>query len=287
MTWKYLPTAVVQEKTVSTKYVHVMKTSCKLTQIYSIDMLKVNFRSYTKIAVNVSEDKGIPSIDASFVFPDGTILLMDAENRCLKRVSPGDLSVTERLPFQDSPKGLVVFNETLVFVHFLFPVKRYAIVSVQETMQLTEYKNCPTPCLDQYEQLCLSDETEFVPFKDISKHIYASNSPGIYYLNCKNHIEQSYDLRTVDLTTGKELWKTKLNTSDPITGFCVDDCGTIFTLSNNKIQQYNKVGLKISEIPLVNDGSSLSIDTIRSKMIVTYRNENYIDLISIEKTYTS
>lgn len=261
-------------------------------------MQRVNFRSQTKIAVNFSDEYDAPHIYTSFALSDGTILLVDSSNRCLKRLSPDDMSVTERLTIEGFPYGLLVFNETLVAVQLLFS-QRFALVSVQTTMQLTSYINSYprytyltktlNPTSVKALKACQSDETETAHFISLTPYnkIHTSRTFGKVYVLCRNHKEQSNSLITVDAETGKNLRETKLNTSDLITDLCVDDCGTIFTLSNYRIQQFSNVGLKISETPLVNDCSPLSIDIVHSKMIVTYRHANYIDLISIEKIENS
>lgn len=260
-------------------------------------MIEVYFRSSRKLPVNI----GNPFFISSCALNDGTILLTDTVNRRLTRLSPADMSVTESLLLRDYPIDVFAINGTDVAVElhstFVSNHGRFALVSVQKTMQIVGYIECNSSCSDikyptrslseeTWRPFCVDDVTEAAPFNsttpaNVLSGIYVSSTLGLVYVTCNNSREQSLELIAVDTETKMKLWKSKLNISDPITDLSDDGCGTIFTLSKNKIQQFGRDGLKISEISVVESCNSLSFDKFHTQIIATHDAENYITLIPL------
>lgn len=251
-----------------------------------------------KTSAQVMGDKRDCYISESFSLQDGTILLADYNNNCLKRLSLCDTYVSDCIHLSSGPWSVATISQKLAVVTLLFQ-KQVHIIAFDTTRRTIRTLKLGFECFAVTHfnnELFISDRNTVYVYtvggiflRQISDH---STGQTLFSDICNIVVsetglvlfvaDRAKGLVAVERKSGKQLWHYKGHDLKNATGVCVDGFGGVFVcgLYSNNVLQFSESGEKISEIVTQADGIeyplSVCFETSTSTLVVTQDRNNII-----------
>lgn len=241
--------------------------------------------------VRVKDDMYDCWVTGSCASQDGTILLADYGNTCLKRLPQDVKSIVDSCVFSYPPSSVCIVNEREAAVT-LSERKRVQFVSLGKTMNLARSMQVGIKCnfiAHRSDQLYLSDKRNVYVYTLDGQQLRSFSSlksaekifSGVYNIAVSQDGRTLYvtdwnrGLIAMDLKTGHLLWKHDGENLINAAGVCVDGKDSVFVcgVGSNNVLQFNKHGKQIEETVTKADGIScpLSVcfDQTKSQLVVS------------------
>lgn len=247
--------------------------------------------------LDVTSDGEECNIKGSCTLLDGTILFVDHNNSCLKRMLPGDYMVSDLLQFFFRPWAICVISQHEVAVT-LQSRGRVQIVSLDMKMTLARNFDVGHKCSgiaynagrlfvsddmhDVYvynlagqllEQQCFSLFNMGIDYDGMIDNLAVSDCGRVLYI-----ADSLAGMVAVDTETRRAIWRFKTDDIYWATNACVDGRGSLFVCGKGDrgttVLQLTGKGVKIKEIATEDDGitadpRSVCFDKATSRLFVS------------------
>lgn len=255
------------------------------------DIISYKIVEKVKTCVKPRRDKEDCLIAGSCTLPDGTILLADSDNECLKSLSSEGTLVTGCLNHHCRPRSLAVINHNHVAVTF-FDRNYLQIITIDRTLRITNTLKFGFECrgITHYNnELFISAKSRVYVYTKAHVFLrsFACDKKGEKLLSDIHSIAVSEDGSTlfvsdwskgpiaIDTQTGRQLWRYAERDLGGATGVCADGSGGVFVSGINSfnVLHLSKTREKIGQIATRADGltAPMSISFVKntSKLLVT------------------
>lgn len=258
-----------------------------------------------KKSVNVKSAVKHCDINGSCTLQDGTILLADYNEDCLKRLSPRATSVSDCLDFSGHPWSVAVINQKQAAVT-LPEQKQVHIIALDRTMNTTRTLKLDFMCYGISHcnnELFISDRNTLYVYtvagKLLRKFPRASTGRTLFFNiynmavcdSCRFLFVADYykGLIAVDKRSGRQLWHYSGDDLVRAACVCLDGRGGLFVCGegSNNILHFSESGEKIGEIVNGTDGiynpESVCFISVTSTLVVT----QYANNVALEYQLTT
>lgn len=232
-------------------------------------------------------------IEGSCALHDGTILVVDSSNSCLKRVSLDTKLVTDCVQFCFKPYSACVINHQEVAVT-LPSRKRVQIVSIEDKMGVVKQFDVGIKChaIAHHEgTFYISDKDTVYMYREARTqcewsfyggfvhNLAVSPCSGVLYVPAKWH-----GLIAVDTKSGRDMWQYTADDLQVATAVCADGLGRVFVCGlgydRPTVLQFSERGVKIRQTLLQEDGItgsplSVCVDSRSKTLVVTQGKAEY------------
>ena len=241
-------------------------------------------------------DQDNSNIYGSCSLQDGTILLADSSNDCVKRLTPLVASPSDSLQLDSQPFAICNINEQEAVVT-LPNLQQICRISLGLTMKTTQSFNVDFEC----DKIAYHDGELFIT-NETTVYVYNFNGERLrQFPNDKSREQLFYNiydiaisacghllfvadwyngLLAVDSTTGRKVWQYNEGDLVNATGVCIDGCGSVFVCGyySHNVLQFIEDGEKLGEVVKQTDGilnpESLCFDKSRSTLVFTKCDES-------------
>lgn len=258
-----------------------------------------------KLRIKARRHEDNTGIGGSCALQDGTVLLADRNNKCLKRLPPCGTSVSDCLQLPGSPRSITVINQTQVAVTLPYQTQ-VQVITLDKTMTKTRTFKTDFECrfiAHDNNELFLSDGIRMCVYtvagkflrQLFRKHMAETLSSGIRNMamssnGCVLFVADWEDgLIAIDRTSGRQLWCYTGEDLQGAWGVCVDGQGSLFISGNrsHNVLQFSESGEKIGDLLTESDGLlkpwSISFAANTRTLVVTrgYPNGNSVDIFRL------